>query len=378
MADDKRVLVTGATGFIGTRLVQALVAGGACVRALTRRGRPEPPPGLTVDGHAPLDHPLAQLWPGDVTDRESLIRAAEGCSEIYHLAGYAKNWAPRRQTYHDLNVQGVLNVFEAGKQAGVRRIVWTSSQMTSGPTPPGQMATEEMPRASDRYFTDYERTKHEAERLAARAAAEQGVPVVIVNPTRVYGPGYLTEGNSVTQLIDQYDRGRVPILPNLGRNVGNWVFVEDVVRGLMLAMERGRVGEKYFLSGENASLKEFFRTIDRVTGRRHFQVPLFCLSAVVTAHVQQRLADWCGVYPKITPGWVKTFFTDWPCCSAKAERELGYRVTPLDEGIRMTREWLKRVRKRKSEPNGSKGLGSRGFGLRKAPNPQPSALSPKL
>ena len=345
MADDERVLVTGATGFIGTRLVQALTERGLCVRALARRGRPEPPPGFAVEGRGPLDHERVELTTGDLGDRESLARAAEGCSQVYHLAGYAKNWAPSRQVYYDLNVQGTLNVLAAAQRAGARRIVWTSSQMTSGPSPPGQVANEETSRLSDRYFTDYEATKHAAEKLAVQAAQERGVPVVIVNPTRVYGPGHLTEGNSVTRLLDQYDRGLVPILPNLGRNAGNWVLVDDVVDGLIRAMERGRIGQKYILGGENATLKEFFRTIDRVTGRRHVQIPLFRGVPLLFAHVEQKLADWFGVYPKVTPGWVRMFFCEWPCTSEKAERELGYQHTSLEDGIRRTYQWLVRVRK---------------------------------
>jgi nucleoside-diphosphate-sugar epimerase len=170
---------------------------------------------------------------------------------------------------------------------------------------------------------------------------------VIVNPTRVFGPGYLTEGNSLTRLIDQYDRGRAPILPNLGRSVGNWVFVDDVVRGLILAMEKGRVGQKYILGGENASLKEFFRAIDRVTGRRHFQLPVLRLAPTAFAYFEKWRADWFGIYPRITPGWVRTFFADWPCSCQKAQRELGYQITPLDEGLRITCDWLQHVRKGK-------------------------------
>lgn len=311
---------------------------------MARRGRPAPPPGLAQDGRGPLDHPLVELVAGDLTDRDSIARAVDGCAEVYHLAGYAKNWSPRREVYDELNVRAMLAVLNAARRAGARRIVWTSSQLTSGPTPPGQVADEATPRSSGRCLTDYERSKLEGERLAV-AAAEQDVPVVIVNPTRVYGPGYLTEGNAVTRLIDMYDRGLVPVLLNFGRNVGNWALVDDVVEGMILAMERGRTGQKYILGGENATLRQFFRTIDRATGRRHFQIPILRFAPLAFAHLQQKRADWFGVYPTITPGWVRTFLADWPCTSAKAQRELGYRPRSLEEGIQVTWEWLNRVRK---------------------------------
>jgi farnesol dehydrogenase len=126
------------------------------------------------------------------------------------------------------------------------------------------------------------------------------------------------------------------------------VLVDDVVRGLILAMEKGRTGQKYIIGGENASLKEFFRAIDRVTGRRHFQIPMLRLAPIVFAHFEKWLADWFGVYPKVTPGWVRTFFANWPCSCEKAQRELGYQITPLEEGLRITCDWLQRVRNRKS------------------------------
>jgi nucleoside-diphosphate-sugar epimerase len=237
----------------------------------------------------------------------------------------------------------MLHVFDAARRQGLDRVVWTSSIVTLGPTPPGVVGDEEMPRATERCLTEYESSKVVAEREAVRWAGE-GFPVVIVNPTRVYGPGHLTEGNSLTRLIDDYDRGRVPVLLNRGVNVGNYVLVDDVVSGHLLAMEHGRIGHRYILGGENASLREFFRTIDRVSGKRHFQVPILHFAPLVFAAFQKLRAEWFGIYPTITPGWVKTFLVDWAYRSDKAVRELGYRPTGLEEGVRRTYEWLQQVR----------------------------------
>jgi farnesol dehydrogenase len=259
------------------------------------------------------------------------------------LAAYAKNWAPDPDTFYRMNVEGLRNVFQAARQHAVERVVWTSSIVTFGPTPPGVIGDESLPRTTNRYFTEYEETKAIAEREALQAAAG-GFPVVIVNPTRVYGPGHLTEGNSLARLIDDYDRGRVPVLLNRGINVGNYVLVDDVVQGHLLAMEKGRIGERYILGGENATLKEFFRTIDRVSGKRHFQIPMLHVTPLVFAYLQKKRAEWFGVHPTITPGWIRTFVADWAYRSDKAARELGYRPTPLEEGVRITYQWLQRVR----------------------------------
>jgi nucleoside-diphosphate-sugar epimerase len=343
MEPDSTILVTGATGFIGTRLVQALVLRGHRVRALSRRDRPAPLPGFDRSDGDPLRHEHVELVRGDITDRESLDRAVQRCDYVFHLAAYAKNWAPSPRTYQEMNVDAVRNVFDAASRSGVRRIVWTSSIVTLGPTPPGEIGDEAMPRTTNRCLTDYEASKLAAEREALGYVG-RGLPLVIVNPTRVYGPGHLTEGNALAQLIDDYDRGKVPVLLNRGVNVGNYVLVDDVVEGHILAMEKGRVGERYILGGQNASLREFFRAIDRVSGKRHIQIPMMKVSPLLFAWLQQKRAEWFGVYPKITPGWVRTFAVDWAFCCQKAERELGYRPTGLDEGIRRTYEWLLRVR----------------------------------
>jgi len=349
MESPGKAFVTGANGFIGTRLIEALVRRGQPVRALSRRPnpRPIPPPGLGWKDGGPLASPLVEWVRGDITDRDSLLRGMEGCTQVYHLAAHAKNWAPDPAIFDEMNIQGMRNVFDAAARQGVQRVVWTSTMLTFGPTPRGLVYDEDSPRSTDRFFADYDRTKTIAEQEALRRAAE-GFPVVIVNPARVYGPGHLTEGNSVALLIDQYDRGQVPFLLNLGKNVGNWVFIDDVVQGHLLAMEKGRIGQRYILGGENASLKQFFRLIDQVSGRRHFQVPVFRFSALAFAWFQKKRAEWFGIYPQITPGWVRMFLVDWAYSSEKAQRELGYRPTPLAEGLKITYEWLQRVRKEKA------------------------------
>jgi nucleoside-diphosphate-sugar epimerase len=342
MATGEKIFVTGATGLIGTRLVQVLVERGHAVRALSRRARPGPPPGFGPGGD-PLGHERVELVRGDVTDPDSLARAMEGCTRVFHLAAYAKNWAPDRQTYFRVNVQGMRNVFDAAEASGVERVVWTSSCVTLGPTPPGVVADEETPRSTHRYLTEYEETKTVAEREALRRA-ERGFPVVVVNPTRVFGPGPLTEGNSLSRLIDLYDRGRMPFLFNRGVNVGNYVLVDDVAEGHVLAMEKGRTGQRYLLGGENASLRELLRIVDQVSGKRHFQIPLLKLGPLLFACLQKKRAQWFHVYPRVTPGWVRTFGRDWAFSCEKARRELGYRPTPLVDAVRATYEWLKRVR----------------------------------
>ncbi|HWP82505.1 MAG TPA: SDR family oxidoreductase [Bacteroidota bacterium] len=328
------IFVTGATGFIGTKLVNRLVEHGHTVHALSR----------TASNRHGLDHPRIRLVTGDILDKGSLRRAMEGCEQVYHLAAYAKNWAPDKSMFYRYNLDGMKNVFEAAREAGVRRVVYTSTVVTFGPTPPGVVGNESMPRMTNHYYTDYEASKVEAEQLALRYANE-GFPVVIVNPTRVYGPGKMTEGNSVSLMIDMYDRGRLPALLNHGRNVGNYVLVDDLVEGHILAMERGTIGQRYILGGENVSLKQFFQIVNEVSGKSHLQFNLPPTLGLAYSKFEELKAEWLGFYPKITPGWVETYLQDWAYSCEKAEHELGYRITPLKEGIRKTYEWILQQRR---------------------------------
>lgn len=336
MSQSEAVFVTGATGFIGTKLVNELVRRGYTVHALSR----------SKSNRTGLDHPRINIVQGDILDRDSLVRAMAGCSQVYHLAAYAKNWAPDKKVFFEQNVDGMKNVFDVAKMAGVKRVVFTSTIVTFGPTVPGLIGDEAMPRITSKYYTEYEESKTIAEQEALRYAAS-GFPVVIVNPTRVYGPGKLTEGNSVSLMIDQYDRGKVPVLLNNGQNVGNYVFVDDLVKGHILAMEKGRIGERYILGGENASLKHIYELVDEASGKRHFQISLTPAVAMFYAKAERTKAEWFGLYPQITPGWVETFLQEWAYSCAKAEEELGYTITPLREGIRTTFQWLLEERKKK-------------------------------
>lgn len=335
------VFVTGATGFIGSKLARELLRRGHTVHALSRRETLPVEPGEQPVAPAENEGRL-HIIRGDLADKAALARGMEGCTHVFHLAGYAKNWARTYDTYHDINVQGTCNVFDAAKQAQVERVVWTSTIMTLGPSPPGVVGDETMPRTIPHCFTDYESSKIAAEREAQKYV-DVGLNIVIVNPTRVYGPGQLTEGNSLSILFREYDRGRAPAVLNRGRNVGNYVHVDDVVEGHLLAMKLGRVGEKYILGGENASLRQLLETIDKVSGKRHFKFTVRWPAAMSFALFQLKRAQWFGVYPQITPPWVRVFMAEWAFSCEKAIRELGYRPRPLEEGVRGTYEWLMRV-----------------------------------
>jgi len=338
----KTVFVTGTTGFIGSKLVDILLERGFRVRGLCRQKTP-----LTLsDREAVLkkfeNHPNFQCVDGDITDPESLRRGMQGCDFVFHLAAYAKNWSPDPAIYTQINIDAMRSVFQIAKEFQVQKIVWTSTIVTFGPTKPGEVRNENSsPRLRDTYFTEYEKTKAIAEQEALHWTKDS-LPLVIVNPTRVYGPGLLSEGNAVAQLILDYVKGKAPFLPNRGINVGNYAFVDDVALGHLLALEKGRVGERYILGGENVSLREFLELVDDISGKRHWKIPLLKTGPLLFSWIQEKRAKWFGVYPRITPGWTRTFLVDWAYSCEKAKQELGYAPTSLREGLEKTWNWLSR------------------------------------
>ena len=318
-------LITGGTGFIGERLAAQLVVRGESVRLLCRDPRA---------GRAEGD---VERCKGDILNPASLNRAMAGCDRVYHLAGYAHNWSRTPSTYFAVNAGGTRNVLEAARKAYVRRVVVTSTVMTIGPSN-GSPASESTDRRIP-MLTHYEQSKTVAEQIASDYV-RSGLDVVIVNPTRVFGPGLMNEGNSGTRMIKLYIDGLWRLIPGDGEAVGNYAYVEDVARGHILAMEHGRRGERYILGGENVSYNDFFAAVSRAAGRRrvlfHIPGPL----AIAAAYGDEFRARLFRGYPSLTPGWAKTFLLDNAYSLAKAQSELGYRITPLGEALDATIAWL--------------------------------------
>lgn len=323
----KKIFITGSTGFIGQKLANALVSNGHEVRALVR----------SASKVKEIEHPHITPVQGDLFNTDALNRGMEGCDEVYHLAAFASVWA-KDDTFRKVNIHGTENILDAALQQGVKKTVVTSTAGVIGPAIDGPVH-EATPRQVD-FFTEYESTKYESEEKIRERAAT-GQHIVIVNPTRVYGPGPLNVSNSVTKIVKQYIEGKWKFMPGDGMSTGNYVFVDDVINGHILAMENGRSGERYLLGGEDATYHQLFDVIAEVGGKklRLYKMPL---GAMLTfGRVQLFLAENFGKQPMITPGWVKKYLYKWSVSSAKAQTELGYQITPLKNGIEHTVNWLR-------------------------------------
>ena len=322
--------LTGANGFIGLRLAERLALEGHGVRCLVR----------SPETFSSLSHlPGVTAVTGDLDDISALQESVSGCDTVFHLAAYAKPWSKDKSLPHRINVSGTENMLKASLAAGVKRFVFTSSAAVIGPSPGVEPIDEDFPRTVS-WFNEYETTKAEAEELV-RSYNRDGLETVIVNPSRVYGPGPVNESNSLTKMIKLYSRGRWRILPGDGSCVGSYVLVDDVVSGILLAAKHGRPGERYALGGENLTFSHFFDTLAEVTGKRRLLIPFPVWLMVAIARVMEWQAPLTGWPPMITSAWVKKYLNHWSLSSGKAERELGYRITPLREGAKLTLEWLK-------------------------------------
>ncbi len=189
-------------------------------------------------------------------------------------------------------------------------------------------------------MTDYETTKQECEHLCFEFC-NKGLDVVIVNPPRVFGPGFLSKSNSVTLLIKKYIKGTWRIIPGTGKQIGNYAYIGDVVNGHILAMENGTPGEKYILGGTNISYNDFFELLAEVSGKKYklFHLPFPIMLRV--SKFELFMAETFGKPPLITPPWIKRYLQNRLLSSQKAVNELNYTITPLDEAIAKTIKWLK-------------------------------------
>jgi nucleoside-diphosphate-sugar epimerase len=321
----KSVLITGATGFVGGAVVRILRRRGMSLRAIVRK----------TPRNALSD---TEILIGDLSDQNVLASAMKGCDGVIHLAACARNWARDPREFDETNVAGTKRVLAAALASGVRRVVHTSSVLTLGPS--NGIPLDESARRTVPPPTDYERTKIAAERIVEEFV-RSGLDVVMVNPTRIFGPGPLTEANSVSIMVRDYLNGRWHLLPGNGSAVGNYAFVEDVAAGVADALERGRTGERYILGGENLSFRQLFDAVDDLAGESHFLLPVPALVAGIFSRLELVRATLFNSYPLITPGWVTTLFGEAAYSCAKAESELGYHVTPFSTAMRGTIDWLR-------------------------------------
>ncbi len=318
-------LVTGGTGLIGYHVVQALVQRGRHVRALVR----------SIEKGKALLPQACELVPGDITDPAAVQCAMQGCSVVYHVAGLPEQWLPDPALFHHVNVGGTQNAIDAALACGVRRFIYTSTfDVFAGQA--GQEFDESQLDPQPR-GTYYERSKQVADQQVV-AAMQRSLPAIFLHPSAVYGPGPSSSpGFNVS--IAQLQHGQAPALPPGGVAV---VFAPDVGEGHVLAEEHAAIGSRYILSEGYYTLVELAQMVLKELGMEKQPPPTMPLPvARAMAEVGEWVAQFTHRPPLIPKGGL--YFLQWQALpqSAKAQRELGWKPTPLREGIKQTIAYLK-------------------------------------
>jgi dihydroflavonol-4-reductase len=321
----KNVLVTGGTGFVGSNLSIALAREGCNVRILRRKNSD-----LRAIGNADVEHAL-----GDVRDFASLKRAMSGCDTVFHTAAVVSYWRRERETMYDVNIAGTRNVVQACLESGVGKLIHTSSVAAVGFPEQGSWADETNTFNWEPFDVGYRISKHRAE-LEVFEGIRRGLQAVIVNPSIIMGPRDIHFNGG--QIVRDIYKKRLFFYIDGGMNV---TYVGDVVRGHIAAAHQGRIGERYILCGENMPLREVFRTTAEVVGGI---VPRIKLSGG-TVRTVARLAEAVGAItnrkPWLTRELVARAGTSYYFSCAKAERELGYTITPFRKVVEETFAWYK-------------------------------------
>ena len=321
-----RVLVTGATGFVGGNLARKLWGNGYEVRALARRGSNT----LTMEGTG------IQPVEGDILERESLARAMDGCEAVFHCAAAYTFWSRDPQGVRRANVQGTVNVLECAEAAGVDRIVYTSTVSTIGIPKDGSLGDESTQLSRRALHGHYKQSKFDAEQEALKLAGE-GVPVVVVNPTAPVGP-WDVKPTPTGRIILDFLRRRIPAYLGTGMNL---VDVDDVSAGHILALEKGKIGERYILGNRNLTLKEIFEILSDMTGMPAPRVRLPYWLVVGAGYAEQAIVGGLlrkephipveGVLASRKPAWVS---------SERAITELGMPQSPVEGALERAAGWF--------------------------------------
>ncbi len=324
-----KTLVTGATGFVGSAVARRLIAAGHTVRALVR-------PKSDLRNLTGLG---LETFVGDLRDRPSLDRALAGCNLLFHVAADYRLWIPHPPDIYESNVNGTRNIMLAALQAQVERIVYTSSVAVMGLKADGCPADENTPVSLEDMIGHYKRSKFLAEAEVRRMVEKEGLRAIIVNPSTPVGPRDIKPTPTGRIIIDAAS-GRMPAYVDTGLNV---VHVDDVADGHLLALKRGKIGERYILGGTNMTLKEILTETSALTGRRPPRIRLPHSVVFPIACLSEGWARTVGGMkePRVTLVGVKLAKKRMFFSIEKARRDLGFNPRPVQVALRDAVDWFR-------------------------------------
>jgi dihydroflavonol-4-reductase len=320
------ILITGATGFVGSAVLRAAIEAGVQARVLVRPSSPR----LNLAG---LD---CEIFEGDLADPASLAPALKGVRYLFHVAADYRLWVRDAAELRRSNVAGTRLVMEAAMAAGVERIVYTSSVATLRAADAATVVDETQPLAEHEAVGAYKQSKVAAERLVETMVAERALPAVIVSPSTPIGPRDI-KPTPTGRMVVEAATGKIPAFLDTGLNL---VHVDDVAKGHLLALEKGQIGERYVLGGQNVSLREMLAAIAALCGRPAPAVSLPRRPLYPLAYVAEAVAQLTGKPPLLTRDALKMAAHHMFFSSAKAEAQLGYRARPYGEALADALAWF--------------------------------------
>ena len=265
-----------------------------------------------------------------------------GCEGLIHTAAFAKIWSKNKADFYKTNVEGTKNIIETAINTDVKRCIFTSSAGVLGPSFSSE--TTEESNGSSFTFGDYEQSKKMADQLIMNSK-NKNYDAIILYPTRVYGPGLLSESNGVTRMINKYLNGKWHFIPGDGHAIGNYVFIDDLVQGYILAYLYGKPWEKYILSGTNISYNQFFNQIKKISGVNYPLINIPQIISMVVASFIMMKTKITNTPPMITPTHVRKFAYNWETSCEKAKRDIGYQPESIEQGLTKTISWLNNLNK---------------------------------
>ena len=326
MSSGDRVLVTGASGFVGSAVAKTLTEAGFNVRALVRKTSPR--------DH--LNGVPVEFAEGDLRDAELVRRAMAGVRHVFHVAADYRLWARDPREISEVNVEGTRTIMTEALRAGVERVVYTSSVATLTLNAEGKPVDETLPLTEAAAIGAYKRSKVAAERLVEAMIASDKLPAIIVNPSTPIGPRDV-KPTPTGRIIVEAATGRVPGFVDTGLNL---VHVDDVAAGHLAALRNGKIGERYILGGENVALCDMLSDICAIVGRKpprwRFPIPM----VMPVAYAAEGWARISGREPFVTRDGLRMARYRMFFSAAKAERELGYRARPYREGLADAVKWF--------------------------------------
>ncbi len=320
-------LVTGATGFLGSAVMHCLLTKGHDVRLLARPN----------SDRRNIENLPVEVVEGDLRNHQSLEKAVAGCDYLFHVAADYRLWVPDPQTMYDINVHGTKALIIAAANAGLKRIVYTSSVAALGLTPDGTPANEETPSSLESIHSHYKRSKFIAEKTVSELTAQHRLPLVIVNPSAPIGPRDIRPTPTGRIVLDVM-HDKMPAYVNTGLNVAH---VDDIAQGHLLACEKGKSGERYILGGENMTLIEILETLDDILGQRKKRISLPVDLLMPIGWIMEKIATVTHKEPRVTLDSLRMakklmYFT-----SDKAARELNYHFRPARNALEDAVKWYR-------------------------------------